>query len=71
MNKDVLRIMYLLTEFAEENPQLRFTQILSVFGLDKDNYYEKSDDTYTRMVVKYDKLKKAAKVQVKLHNKKD
>lgn len=35
-------------------PDLRFTQILSMLGLDNDAFYEEPDDTCKRIKEKYD-----------------
>ena len=40
-----LEILKILNIIVERFPQLRFTQILTNFGLDKDLFYEESVDT--------------------------
>ena len=40
-----LEIVNLLSKVVERHPELRFTQILSALGLDKDRFYEESVDT--------------------------
>jgi len=45
-----LRIIRLLSAFAMEHPELRFCQILCIFGLDRDNFNEEPDKTYERLL---------------------
>lgn len=47
-----LRIVDLLKEIIENNPDLRFTQILSILELDKDKFYEEPHITLTNMEMK-------------------
>jgi len=47
-----LRIVDLLKEIIENNPDLRFTQILSMLELDKDKFYEEPHITLTNMEMK-------------------
>ncbi len=51
----------ILMAFSRENPQLRFRQILSIFELDKMEFYQPSEDTYIKMIIKYDMLQRSNK----------
>lgn len=42
-------ILCILDEIVSACPELRFTQILSNLGLDKDNFYEEPDKTLERI----------------------
>ena len=45
-NKEILGI---IENLVENNSQLRFCQILTILGLDNDNFNEESVDTLTRI----------------------
>ena len=47
--------------YSRENPQLRFRQILSIFELDRMEFYQSSEDTYVKMIIKYDMLQRGNK----------
>lgn len=40
-----LEIINLLSKIVNENPELRFCQILTILELDRDKFYEESTDT--------------------------
>jgi len=52
-----LRIVDLLKEIIKNNPDLRFTQILSILELDKDKFYEEPHITLTNMEMKIKEYK--------------
>jgi len=45
-----LRIIVVLLKIIFKYPELRFCQILSNLGLDKDNFYEEPDKTLKRIL---------------------
>lgn len=44
------KIMTLIGRMMYENPDLRFCQVLSILGLDKDRFYEEPDKTYKELL---------------------
>jgi hypothetical protein len=51
------KILEFLADFAEKNPDLRFWQIMSIFGYETnpDRFYEESYDTYRKLIGTFDK----------------
>lgn len=43
------KIIILLGRIITKYPELRFCQILSILGLDKDNFYEEPDETWKKI----------------------
>jgi len=43
------KIIILLGRIIAKYPELRFCQILSILGLDKDNFYEEPDETWKKI----------------------
>lgn len=52
-----LKIVDLLKKIIENNPDLRFTQILSILELDKDKFYEEPNVTLINIELKIKKYK--------------
>ena len=44
-----LKILIILFKFAKKYPMLRFRQILTIFSLDSDGFYEESIETYKKV----------------------
>ena len=51
-------ILILIGRLICKYPELRFCQILSILELDKDRFYEESDETYDKL------LRKASALEV-------
>ena len=52
------KILILIGRLICKHPYLRFCQILSILELDKDRFYEESDETYNKL------LRKASALEV-------